>query len=301
MLPMTPSTPGFIDLHIHSSYSDGALSVTALIQEASRLGLAAIAIADHDSVSGVEEGACSAALAGIDLIPAVELSVQYGPFQDVHLLGYGLDHRDRRFCALLNAFRERRERRNGEILTRVNEQLAREGRMTVALDEVLIHARDVIGRPHIARALLERNYAKSVEDAFRRYLIPCNVPKQYLAMEDAITEIRRLGGVSVLAHPTSISQERQELWRIITELSRIGLDGIEVFNNLAQGDEMEFLRRRGEGAGLLLTGGSDFHGIEPGMEMGRGRGGIRFSGTLLAPLRERVSERQRHRAASLTS
>jgi predicted metal-dependent phosphoesterase TrpH len=293
MPAMTSSAPGYIDLHLHSNYSDGALSVAALVEQASRLELTTIALADHDSVSGVTEGAERAALAGIEFIPATELSVQFRTFQDVHLLGYGLDHTDGHFRATLNAFRERRERRNEEILARVNDQLSREGRTTVTLDEVLVHARDAIGRPHIARALLERGYAKSVEDAFRRYLIPCNAPKQYWAMEDAITEIRRLGGISILAHPTSISQDRHELWRIIADLSEIGLDGIEVYNNQAQPDEMEFLRRRAEEAGLLLTAGSDFHGIEAGLEMGRGRGGIRFSGTLLPPLRQRLSERQR--------
>lgn len=290
---MTPFAAGYIDLHLHSSYSDGASSVTQLVEQASRLKLTAIAIADHDSVSGVAEGARSSARVGIELIPAVELSVQYGTFQDVHLLGYGLDHTDGDFRSTLNTFRQRRERRNGEILGRVNDQLSREGRMSIALEEVLAHARGTIGRPHIARALLERGYVKSVEEAFRRYLIPCNVPKQYWAMEDAITEIRRLGGVSILAHPTSISPDRQELWRIIMELAEIGLDGIEVFNNQAQLDEMEFLRRRAESGGLLLTAGSDFHGIEAGLEMGRGRGGIRFSGDLLVPLRQRLLERRR--------
>jgi predicted metal-dependent phosphoesterase TrpH len=296
---MASSVPGYIDLHLHSNYSDGALSVASLVEEAARLELTTMAIADHDSVSGVTEGEQRASLAGIEFITATELSVQFRTFQDVHLLGYGLDHTDSRFLATLNTFRERRERRNEEILARVNIRLSHEGRRAIPLDEVLTHARDAIGRPHIARALLERGYVKNVEDAFRRYLIPCNVPKQYWAMEDAITEIRRLGGISILAHPTSISQDRQELWRVITELAEHGLDGIEVYNNQAQPDEMEFLRRRAEEAGLLLTAGSDFHGIEAGLEMGRGRGGIRFSSALLTPLRQRLAERRKRETAPL--
>jgi predicted metal-dependent phosphoesterase TrpH len=292
MRSMIASTLGYIDLHVHSNCSDGALSPAALVEEAKRLELSTIAIADHDSIAAVDQAARCAALTGIELIPAVELSVQYGMFQDVHLLGYGVDHTDGDFRATLNIFRQRRERRNKEILASVNQRLTHEGRMPIALDEVLAHAGDAIGRPHIARALLERGYVKSVEDAFRRYLTPCNVPKSYWAMEEAISEIRRLGGVSVLAHPTSISQDMAELWRIITELHQLGLDGIEVFNNQAQAEEMEFLRRRAEEAGLLLTGGSDFHGIEAGQEMGRGRGGIRFNVRLLAPLRERLAQRR---------
>jgi predicted metal-dependent phosphoesterase TrpH len=228
----------------------------------------------------------------IELIPAVELSVQYDVWQDVHLLGYGLDYSNRDFLRRLNGFREQRVHRNDEILARVNGCLIAENLATIGLDEVLLHAMDVIGRPHIARALLARGYVKTVEDAFRRYLVPCNIPKHYWPINDAIAEIRRLGGVAVLAHPTSVSTDRQDLRRIITDLAEQGLDGVEVFNNLAQGDEMEFLRRRTEEAGLLITGGSDFHGIEQGLQMGRGRGGVRFSDTLLAPLRKRLSERQ---------
>ena len=176
--------------------------------------------------------------------------------------------------------------------------LAEENKVTVELSEVLVFARDTIGRPHIARALLERGYANSVEDAFRRYLVPCNVPKFYWPIDDAIKEIRRIGGIAVLAHPTTISNDRQELREVMGELSDMGLDGIEVFNNMAQTDEMEFLRRFALEYSLLMTGGSDFHGIEEGLEMGRGRGGIRFSDTLLTPIRKRLSARQ-HQLLSL--
>jgi predicted metal-dependent phosphoesterase TrpH len=282
----------FIDLHIHSNCSDGAYSPTDLVQRASREGLTAVAIADHDSVAGIAEGVAAGTACGVEVIPAVELSVQFRSWQDVHLLGYGMEWSEARFLRKLNGFRERREHRNVEILERVNAMLAGENRDSIKLFEVLAFARDAIGRPHIARALLERGYVSTVEDAFRRYLIPCNVPKCYWPIKDAIQEIRHLGGIAVLAHPTTVSTERQELRDMITELSETGLDGIEVFNNLAQADEMEFLRRLADELGLLATGGSDFHGIEEGLQMGRGRGGIRFSDTLLPPLRKRLSGRK---------
>jgi hypothetical protein len=281
-----------IDLHIHSNCSDGAYSPTDLVQRAASEGLAAVAIADHDSVAGLAEGLEAGTAYGVEVFPAVELSVQFKGWDDVHLLGYGMEWSDTVFLEKLNGFRERREHRNIEILERVNDMLVKEGRPDIELSEVLAFARDTIGRPHIARALLERGYASTVEDAFRRYLVPCNVPKYYWAIEDAIQEIRRLGGVAVLAHPTTVCTNRQELRDVITELSEEGLDGIEVYNNLAQTDEMEFLRRLASELGLLVTGGSDFHGIEEGLEMGRGRGGIRFSGSLLAPLRKRLSVRK---------
>jgi 3',5'-nucleoside bisphosphate phosphatase len=289
---MTPDKRTFIDLHVHSNCSDGALSPTVLVEQAAREGLGVIAIADHDSVSGVSEGLSAGESFGITVIPAIELSVQFKSWQDVHLLGYGMDLSDSRFLQKLNGFRERREHRNVEILERVNSMLADENRAEVPLSEVLSFARDTIGRPHIARALLDRGYVSTMEDAFRRYLVPCNVPKMYWPIEDAIEEIRRIGGVSVLAHPTTVSTDRQLLREVITELSESGLDGVEVYNNLAQQDEMEFLRRLAGELGLLVTGGSDYHGIEDGLQMGRGRGGIRFSNTLLTPLRKRLSIRR---------
>lgn len=283
----------FIDLHIHSNYSDGAFSPEELVQRASAAELVAIAIADHDSVAGVSQCITAGLQRNIDVVPAVELSVQFKSWQDVHLLGYGIDVTDDVFLNKLNGFRERREHRNIDILERVNDMLAEEQRAAIDLSEVLAFARDAIGRPHIARALLERGYASTVEDAFKRYLVPCNVPKCYWPIDDAIKEIRRIGGIAVLAHPTSVSTDRQELRDIIAELSDLGLDGIEVFNNMATVDEMEFLRRFAVETGLLVTGGSDFHGIEEGLEMGRGRGGIRFSDAILAPIRKRLSERNR--------
>ena len=273
-----------IDLHVHSCFSDGALTPSELVTMAKNLDLRMIAIADHDSVAGVSEGIASGITVSVEVIPAVELSVQFENWHDVHLLGYGIDHCDQIFLRQLNAFRERRERRNDEILALVNKLLLAEGRTAIDIDEVLIFARDSIGRPHIARALLERGYVENIEDAFRRYLVTCNVPKSYWPIEDAIREIHRIGGVAVLAHPTSISKDHQELRRVIIDLKGLGLNGIEVYNNLVYTEEMEFLRRLAVELELLVTGGSDFHGIEDGLEMGKGRGGLRFSENLFTPL-----------------
>ncbi|HXE96969.1 MAG TPA: PHP domain-containing protein [Dongiaceae bacterium] len=279
-----------IDLHIHSSYSDGALSPSELVVLAAKHDVSVIAIADHDSVAGVAEATAAGAAADIHVLPAVELSVQFKEWQDVHLLGYGIDFRDEKFLQSLDGFRRRREGRNDEIITRVNDRLCEEGRNALTRGDVLAFARDSIGRPHIARALMERGYAASVEDAFRRYLVPCNVPKYYWPIEEAINEIHRIGGVAVLAHPTSLSKDMGILGPVIADLHVSGLDGIEVYNNMGWPLEIEFLRRTAEERGLLMTAGSDFHGIEEGLEIGKGREGMRFDSVLLAPLYERMQQ-----------
>ena len=289
---MTTDHSLYIDLHLHSNCSDGVLSPAGLVELAAKTGLAAIAIADHDSVAGIAKAQTASIGTGVEVIEAVELSVQFGTWQDVHLLGYGIDFNNRGFLGRLNGFRQRREKRNEEILSLVNERLAGEKRTAIHLEEVLVYAGDTIGRPHIARALLERGYVKSVEDAFERYLIPCNVPKTYWPMADAISEIKRVGGAAILAHPTTVSNDPSELRHLFMELAEMGLDGIEAFNNLALPNEMEILRRLGGELGLLLTGGSDFHGIEEGVEMGRGRGGMRFSASLLPPLKNLMEQRK---------
>ncbi|MDD2581713.1 MAG: PHP domain-containing protein [Desulfuromonadaceae bacterium] len=277
-----------IDLHMHSSFSDGAFTPSELVALAVKQDVRVIAIADHDSVAGVEEATVAGAASGIEVIPAVELSVQFHEYQDVHLLGYGINCSDKIFLQSLDGFRLRREGRNDEIIGRVNDSLRAEGRKVLSRDSVLAFARDSIGRPHIARALLERGYADSVEDAFRRYLVPCNVPKSYWPMDEAIAEIHRIGGVAVLAHPTSISKDPVTLGSVIADLHESGLDGIEVYNNMGWPLEIEFLRRTATERGLLMTAGSDFHGIEEGLEIGKGREGMRFDSTLLVPLYERI-------------
>ena len=279
----------YIDLHVHSNCSDGALSPAEVVKRAKKNGVSAIALADHDSVAGVAEAIAAGMEQGVKVIPAVELSVEFEEWQDIHLLGYDLEYMDREFLDKLDIFRGCREHRNIEILEKVNERLDSNKEWTkILLAEVLTHAKDSIGRPHIARALLSRGYVTSIEDAFKNYLIPCDVPKKYWPVKEAIKEIKRIGGITVLAHPTSVSSDHQKLRRMIEQLRDMGLEGIEVYNNMAQSEDMEFLRRLAGKLNLLVSGGSDFHGIEEGLEIGRGRGGIRFSDTLLAPLWNRI-------------
>lgn len=251
-----------VDLHIHTRHSDGVFTPSEIVQMAYRQGFKAIAIADHDSISGVNEAVAAGIIQGVEVVPAVELSIELNSHSDVHLLAYFLDHHDPEFNARLDFFREKRDRRGHEIIARINEKLAKEGREGVSYDEVIEGSDGALGRPHIARVLMAKGYVNGMNDAFDNYLVPCDVPKEYFPADVAINEIHRIGGVAVLAHPTTISPDRTVVREAIGMLVALGLDGIEVYNSLATIDDAEFLLAITRRYHLAITGGSDFHGIE---------------------------------------
>ncbi|NVN99209.1 MAG: PHP domain-containing protein [Geobacteraceae bacterium] len=273
-----------IDLHIHSTSSDGIFKPAELLKIASEAGLSAIALADHDSVDGVDEAIAAAAEFNITVIPAVELSVEYGNYHDVHILGYFIDHKDPEFVSMLDRFCQSRESRGLRVIEKINLKLADQGREPVAVAEVMALAEGALGRPHIARILIEKGYCSDMQDAFNQYLLPCNVPKEYLPFDEAIREIVRIGGVPVLAHPQSITRSREELTKIICDMNRRGLGGIEAFNTMGIEGEDGFLRSLANTLGLAVTGGSDFHGTEEGQFMGKGRGNLYITDELIDPL-----------------
>lgn len=276
-----------IDLHLHSTSSDGIYKPAELVKIAADAAISVIAIADHDSVDAINEAMSAAAESGITVIPAVELSVEYEKYHDVHLLGYWINHTDPEFVAMLSLFRQTRESRGLKIIEKINMQLAAESKMPIEVSEVMALAEGALGRPHIARILIEKGYSATMQDAFTNYLQPCNVPKEYLPFDDAVREIIRIGGVPVLAHPQSITRNREELTAIIREMSRKGLGGLEAFNTMGFDGDAEFLRHLADSLGLAVTGGSDFHGSEEGLFMGKGRGNLHVTSELLAGLNKK--------------
>jgi predicted metal-dependent phosphoesterase TrpH len=280
-----------IDLHLHSNCSDGVLTPDLLVAAAHQAGLTTIALCDHDTVAGVEMAIRAGQQVGIEVIPGVELSVCFKEFSDIHLLGYWIDTDAPELTQRLEEFAFRRANRNVEIILSVNHLLLQEGKVPLTVAEVETLAGGVMGRPHIARALLQRGYVAGMEDAFERYLVPCDVPKTYWPLENALATIHQVGGIAVLAHPTSITRNLQLLADLVSELKPLGLDGLEVHNSLADEHELMFLQRLANRLDLLSTGGSDFHGIEPVDCIGKRRGGSRFSDALLPPLRQRAAER----------
>lgn len=276
----------FMDLHIHTLNSDGVHTPSRIVAMAAEKGLKAIAITDHDSVSGVTEAIDAGNRLGVEVVPAVELSIGYRNYHDVHLLGYFINHCDASFSSKLREFRRSREVRARAIVEKINAKLASERRSNITYDEVIDVSGEAMSRLHIARVLVERGFARHVQDAFNRYLQPCDVPKQYFPLDEALEEIRRLGGVSVLAHPPSITDDRRELASLIRQMAGMGLGGLEVFNNLCYKDDMIFLENLCRELGLVMTGGSDYHGYEDDVDIGIGRGGLAVAYRLLEPLKQ---------------
>jgi Predicted metal-dependent phosphoesterases (PHP family) len=274
----------YIDLHVHSKASDGIFTPSELVDLAQTAGLYAIALSDHDSVDGIDEAVSAAANSGLRIIPAVELSVEYGKHHDVHLLGYWINHKDIVFCRMLEQFREKRESRGLKVIEKINLKLEHEGREPIDNAEVIALASGSLGRPHIARVLIDKGYAATMQDAFNNYLQPCNVPKEYLPFEEAVKEIKRIGGVPVLAHPQSLTRNREELKGIIADMAGKGLEGIEAYNTMGVEGDDTALRRLADSLGLASTGGSDFHGGEDGLQLGKGRGNLAVTSELLESL-----------------
>lgn len=277
-----------IDLHIHTWASDGKHSPRGVVQLARQQGLRAIAITDHDCVNGIEEALQAGKDEGIEVIPGIELSVQYKHFKDVHILGYYLSWTEPRLQEDLAAFQQRRLERGEKMISKINLQLLREGRKAVLdYQEVLREAKGAVGRPHLARKLVEKGYATTHDEAFARYLLPNNIPKAKLSPQEAILLIREARGLAVLAHPNLVSSDLRVQEELIGEFRSLGLEGIESIYLGCRPEDAQLYRRLSQAWNLLVTGGSDFHGDEA-----RGDLGMTFSSQPLNyPLVERLKER----------
>jgi predicted metal-dependent phosphoesterase TrpH len=249
-------TTGFVDLHMHSTASDGSRSPADVVRAAKRADLVAIALTDHDTVAGLAEARATGEELGVRIINGVELSAVEGA-SETHLLGLHLSDTS----VLERGLTELREMR-GRRAARIVELLQAQG-VQVTLDDVLMQAgAGAIGRPHVARALVADGWAVDVRDAFDRYLAagrPAYVAKDQLGMRDAIAMVHAAGGLAVLAHPgTSATRERLEA------LVALGMDGVEVKHPSHSPQDTARIRTLAEQLGLLLSGGSDWHGAPDG-------------------------------------
>jgi len=250
---------GQADLHIHSTASDGRLTPAEVVQEAARRGLKFISLTDHDTVDGITPAkAAVPSFPGLKLITGVEISTDI-PEGEVHVLGYFIDYTDRELVATLEQFR--------------NSRLKRAQRMVAKLDKLGIHldwqrieqiagaGASVMGRPHIARAMLEKGYINSFKQAFTDYIgrdRPAYVEREKITPAEAVALIIKARGLAVLAHPFTIGDPEA----ITKELKTAGLAGIEAYYDNYTAGEVDLLVKLAQKHNLITTGGSDFHGLD---------------------------------------
>ena len=239
--------------------------------EAKKAGLAAFALTDHDTCQGVCKAMPLAASAGIELIPGIELSTDYHG-KEVHIVGLYIDIENEQLLKKTAEYRKCRSERNALMV----EALRKEG-LSITMEELVAENPDcVITRANIARFLYEHGQIKSVREAFDRYIgdhCKCYVGRLKVASTDAVRLIKEAGGTAILAHPLLYGLSNTNLQKMIDELKPVGLDGLEaIYSTYTTGEEQQMKRLAREN-GLLISGGSDFHGSnKPDIALGRGRG-----------------------------
>jgi predicted metal-dependent phosphoesterase TrpH len=263
-----------IDLHAHTEHSDGTLSPAALARLARDVGLALLAVTDHDTTSGVTEAQAMGRTLGVEVVAGCEISTRI-PQGNVHVLAYDFDPADAGFQGFLAGVRSARERRNDRIF----ERLAQLG-VPVTHAEVAVHVKGrILARPHFARALVARGHAPDIRTAFSQYLRdggPAYVQAEGPPPEAAVRAVRAAGGVAVLAHPAQIRlPDRAAFTPFLAALRSAGLAGLEVQHPSQDHEQRAFLGDLARQHDLLPSGGSDFHGdAKPHVRLGVGDGTI---------------------------
>ena len=281
--------PACVDLHIHSTASDGSLSPLEIIRAADKAGLRAIAITDHDTLDGCVEALGHQDAGDVEILSGIELSVISGS-RVMHILGYLVRTDDPFLRQTLGTIQGSRAERNSKILKKL-QALG----FDIEYDEVLeVGGEGQMGRPHIAQVLVNKRIVHNIDEAFARFLKkgrPAYEDRYRLRPDEAIQMILRAGGVPVLAHPSSLQTESdRDLERIVADLKQAGLKGIEAYypgHGPARTARYQALAHR---LGLLVTGGTDFHGaIKPGIHIGVGSGDLRIPYRVVEDLKRSAS------------
>ena len=273
-----------IDLHTHSTASDGSCTPTEVMEAAVNAGLAAVALTDHDTMQGVPEAMEAAEKLDIECIPGIELSAVYGD-REVHIVGLFLDPRDSVLAKRLDSFRQIRKQRNLRMIEKMQ---------AAGVDITMEKVRDlegdaVITRANLARYLVHVGYAVSNKEVFDKYLspgLPFYVPKTGVTPEDAVRAIRDGGGTAILAHPLLYDFTPAQLDTCIELLKNYGLQGIETYYSTYSPADERNMKRLADRHGLLWSGGSDFHGsVKPHIQIGKGMGHLVIPYDILDKLR----------------
>ena len=272
---------GYVDFHLHTTASDGVLSPSEIVRYAKAKGLQAIAITDHDTIEGCEEGLTEGKRIDFEVIPGIEISAEHSP-GSMHILGFFLDIHHHLLNERLEYLQKARAERNPKIIEKLN----RLG-IDITFEEVLkASGGGQVGRPHFANVLLEKKYVRSFQEAFDRFLrkgAPAYVDKFRFTSKEALHFIKEAKGVAVLAHPNTLGMiGPSELEKLIQQLVEEGLKGMEVYYPEHSTLDVGRYKSLAERYGLLLTGGTDYHGMEKnGLDIGVGRGEMKLPYSLV--------------------
>lgn len=278
-----------IDLHSHSTFSDGTMTPTELVALARDKNISALALTDHDTMAGVEEAMLAGEEMGVEIVPGIEVSVLHHQVE-YHILGYWSNPHNPVLAAALTRLQGARGERNTRILQELNAL-----GIPVTADELQsVSGQGQTGRPHIARLLVRHGVVKSISEAFEQFLKKggkAYVSRFAYAATEAVALIRQAGGLAVLAHPTQNDPELIRLPAVLAELVPAGLDGLEVYYPTHSHKIKKKLRALAGQHDLLLTGGSDYHGdIRPGTSLAGG-GNLFVPPELLVKMKERMALR----------
>ena len=278
-----------VDLHVHSTKSDGSLSPSDLVLEAKKKGLKAFALTDHDTVDGIEEAMAASIGSGVTVIPGIELSTEYEG-KDIHIVGLLIDKEQPAFKEKIQEFVDSRILRNRKMCQKLTE-----AGMPLTYEELMAEFPGaVITRAHYAQILLKKGYTKSLKEAFERYIGdrgPCFIPREKITPEDGVKLILDAKGIPVLAHPLLYGMGKDRLQLLVERLKVAGLEAIEAVYCTNTPSEEAQMRELAKKNGLLISGGSDFHGsAKPGLEMGTGYGKLYVAVEILEELEKRKSK-----------
>lgn len=248
-----------IDLHCHTTASDGIRTPSELIDYAISEGVELIAVTDHDTVNGVPEALSYAEGLNFTVIPGIEFSIEY-PGGSFHLLGLNVDHTYKPMLSKLSHLQNVRDTR----IYRIIDDLRLHG-IDIPVEQVLEESQGgTMGRPHVARVLVKHGYAPTINDVFKKFLVkgkPGYIKKEKILLEDAVEFIRAAGGQSIIAHPVSLGFKGfDEFEKILKSFIYKGVQGIEVYSSMHTNPEVAEFLRLAEKYSLLISGGSDYHG-----------------------------------------
>lgn len=263
----------YVDLHSHSTASDGTFAPADVARLAKESGLVAFALTDHDTIAGLAEASAAAKELGVEFLPGIEISCEVPRPATMHMLGYGVDVNSPSLVELTNQLQSGRDDRNPRIIKKLNEL-----NVAISMEEIEAEAGgDVVGRPHIAAVLLRKGYISSIKQAFDKYLgqgAPAYFDRDRPTPKRGIELIRQSGGLPFLAHPVQLRPENDaQLERTVKDLVDLGLAGMEVIHSDHDAALFEKYSLLADRYGLLKSGGSDFHGTnKKDIQLGTARG-----------------------------